>query len=250
MPEFSVIIPAFNEEKTVETAISETRRVFQVLGKSCEIIVVDDGSSDGTVAIVENLLQSSPDMSSYGLTGGTYLRSISHPTNQGKGAAVKTGVSAAQGEWVVFLDSDLATHPSEIKKALPHLGSSDIIIGSRRVAGADIAERQPMHRHWLGRLFNLGVRTYLGLPFHDTQCGFKLFSRRALPLFTNLQTRGWAFDVELLYLAKQRGLSVQEIPVVWRNGRESRVKISHVLRILREIFLIKNRPPTSTASRS
>lgn len=230
MPDFSVIIPAFNEEKTVQTAILETWQVLGVLGKSFEIIVVDDGSTDGTANVVENLV---------GARRAVPLRLIRHVSNQGKGAAVKTGVLAAQGEWVLFLDADLATHPSEIEKALPLLGNADVIIGSRRVQGADIAERQPMHRHWLGRLFNLGVRGYLKLPFHDTQCGFKLFSRRSLPLFENLKSRGWAFDVELLYLAKMRGFPIREIPVIWRNGRESRVKYSHVIRILQEIFRIK-----------
>ncbi len=230
MPDFSVVIPAFNEEKTVEAAVLEISRVFRGLGKMFEVIVVDDGSSDRTADIVETLV---------GARRAVPLRLIKHQFNLGKGAAVKTGVLAAQGEWIVFLDCDLATHPSEIEKALPLLGSCDVVIGSRRVAGADIAERQPVHRHWLGRIFNLGIRIYLKLPFHDTQCGFKLFHRRTIPLFENLESLGWAFDVELLCRALRCGYRIKEIPVTWRNGPESRVKLGHSVAILREIRRIK-----------
>ncbi|MFA5184989.1 MAG: dolichyl-phosphate beta-glucosyltransferase [Patescibacteria group bacterium] len=233
MPDFSVVIPAFNEEKTVEAAVLETRRIFGGLGKIFEVIVVDDGSSDRTADIVDGLSLEQ------GGHVGPPLRLIRHATNQGKGAAVKTGVLAAQGEWIVFLDCDLATHPSEIEKALPLLGSCDVVIGSRRVAGADIAERQPVHRHWLGRIFNLGIRIYLKLPFHDTQCGFKLFHRRTVPLFEDLESLGWAFDVELLYRALHSSYRIKEIPVTWRNGPESRVKLGHSVAILREIRRIK-----------
>ncbi len=230
MPEFSVIIPAYNEEKTIEKAIAETQQVFEELGKSFEIIIVDDGSTDGTAYIVENLV---------GANIFLPLRLIKQSHNQGKGAAVKTGVMAALGEWILFLDADLAAHPSEIKKALPYLHDLDIIIGSRRVAGADIAERQPIYRHWLGRLFNYFIRIYLNLPYRDTQCGFKLFNQRTRFLFEQLQSTGWVFDVELLYRARQAKLKIKEIPVTWRHGRESRVKFGHLWEVWSELRALK-----------
>jgi len=230
MPEFSVIIPAFNEEKTIVTAIAATSRVFEQLGKSFEIIVVDDGSTDKTANIVEDFVMA---------RRAVPVHLIRHAKNQGKGAAVRTGALAAQGGWIVFLDSDLAAHPSEIAKAIPVLDDSDIIIGSRRVAGADIAERQPVYRHWLGRLFNLFIRIYLGLPFRDTQCGFKIFNKKMRPLFESLKSTGWTFDVELLYRARHQGLRIREIPVTWRHGRDSRVRLGHVWDILSELRRIK-----------
>ncbi len=239
MVEFSVIIPALDEEKRIARAIEETRRVFSAFNQPFEIIVVDDGSSDKTADIVENFINNSSYSSSSGLTGGSGIILVRHRCNKGKGAAVKTGTAAAQGEWILFLDSDLATHPSEFGKFLPYLSDYDVLIASRRVAGAKIAERQPLYRTWLGRLFNLCVRLYFGLPYHDTQCGFKAFRRKALPLIADLSIDGWAFDVELLYRAEKSGLRIKEIPVVWRHGAASHVRLRHAWRILSDLRRIK-----------
>jgi dolichyl-phosphate beta-glucosyltransferase len=173
------------------------------------------------------------------------LKLIRHPINQGKGAAVRSGIQAATGDFFLFLDADLATHPSEFEKFLPVLQQADIVIGSRTARGSVIARQQPVYRVLLGKIFNrLVVRWYLGLPFFDTQCGFKVFQRKAKPLFDDLTSRGWAFDVELLLRARQAGLRIAEVPVEWRHGRESRVRLRDVFQILGELKGMK-REPTS-----
>jgi len=230
MLEFSVIIPALDEEKRITRAIQETSQIFSAFGKPFEIIVVDDGSMDKTAEVVDDFVRA---------RRAVPVRLLSHDRNKGKGAAIKTGTAAAHGEWILFLDSDLATHPSEFEKFLPYLSNHDILIASRRVAGAKIAERQPLYRTWLGRLFNLCVRLYFGLPYHDTQCGFKAFNRKVVPLVSSLSIDGWAFDVELLYHAKKSGLRVKEIPVVWRHGAVSHVRLKHAWRILGDLVKIK-----------
>ncbi len=159
---YSIVIPCWNEEKTIGRAVLETRAFFESLAAPFEIIVVDDGSADRTAETVQNLSKEIPE-----------LRLIRHEKNLGKGAAVKTGVAAASGEWILFLDADLSTHPSAFKKFLPHLAEADIVIGSRRSSGGNIAEPQPWMREKFGQLFNLTVRLLFRLPYRDTQCGFK-----------------------------------------------------------------------------
>lgn len=225
---YSVVIPAYNEEKTIAKAVRETRRVFRLYRKPFEIIVVDDGSRDATREIVSDLKARIPE-----------LALVRHRTNLGKGAAVRTGSLAARGEHILFLDADLATHPSEFTKFRPHLAEHDILIGSRRVAGAEISVRQPIYRHWLGRIFNLVVRRYLDLPYRDTQCGFKVVSRPAKALFILQRSGGWAFDVELLKRAQERSLRIKELPVTWNHGHETRVRLGHVWKILQDLRRIK-----------
>jgi len=132
-----------------------------------------------------------------------------------------------------------ATHPSQFRKFLPELEKADMIIGSRRVSGSRIAEQQPFYRVWAGRLFNLFIRWYLGIRFQDTQCGFKAFHRRTFFLFKSLNAKGWTFDVELLLQAQKKEFVIREVPVTWRNGRESRVRLSDAWGIFQELRQMK-----------
>lgn len=228
-PAFSVIIPAYNEERTIERAIQETAAVFKKLGASFEILVIDDGSSDRTTLHAERL--------------GTIfseVRCLRHPDNRGKGAAVQTGVIHAKGEMLLFLDCDLSTHPSQIFTFLPSFESADILIGSRRALGSIIQTPQPIHRIVLGQMFNTIIRTWLHIPFKDTQCGFKVFTRDAArKVFSDLKTHGWAFDVEVILRAKKLGFQVSELPVIWTHGRESRVRLRDAWRIFLEIYRLR-----------
>lgn len=156
--------------------------------------------------------------------------------------AVKRGVMAARGDLLLFLDCDLATHPSEVRAFIPEIrkGKADIGIGSRRASGSRIVVSQPWYRVALGRVFNVWIRLYLHLPYKDTQCGFKVFTREAAQLiFPDLLTSGWTFDAEILVRARRAGLRIVEKPVTWRNGRESRVRITDAWKIMQELRRIK-----------
>jgi len=222
-PRISVIIPAFNEADRIGHALSETRRFFERSHLPFELLVVDDGSSDQTASISEG-----------------QVRVVKHKTNLGKGAAVRSGALAASGDWVLFLDADLSTHPSAFAAFLPWLDSADVLFGSRRAPEASIATPQPFLRNRSGQVFNLMVRGLTGLPYRDTQCGFKAFRMQVCrPLFETMETSGWAFDVELLTRAQNRGLRLREIPVEWHHADGSRVRLSHAPQIVKELLRIR-----------
>ncbi|MCR4278307.1 MAG: glycosyltransferase family 2 protein [bacterium] len=226
---FSIVIPAFNEEARICTAIQEVRTLFNVLGFSYEIIVVDDGSTDDTAVIVRSLANEY-----------SQIHLFHHDTNRGKGSAVRSGVMEAKGDWILLLDADLSAHPREMIALISRLESCDMIIGSRRARGTRIEKAQPFYRVFFGRLFNFfGVRLYLGLPFYDTQCGFKLFRKDIAPICSQLQTAGWVFDVELIARVFIKGFRIVEVPVTWSHGRESKVHLRHVFSILSELKTIQ-----------
>lgn len=228
--QYSIILPAYNEAVSIERAIRETAAVFGALHGPFEILVVDDGSSDGTAALVASLRQDFPQ-----------VRLLRHETNRGKGAAVATGVASAQGETVLFLDCDLATHPSEALRFIERLKEADIVIGSRRAVGTVIAVRQSWYRVACGRMINFFLRHWLKLPHRDTQCGFKMFRiEAARDLFSQLSPTRWTFDAEILLRAQANGYRVAELPVTWTNGRLSRVKTGEVLADLWYLLQLKN----------
>lgn len=228
----SVIIPAYNEQSTIETAVSKTLTTLRALPGEFEIIVVDDGSTDETSRIVKTMQTQEPQTP-------LILIPLSH--NQGKGAAIQAGVKEAKGSYIAFLDADLATHPKELKQAFSLLHDHDLAIASRRVHGALIDKPQAWHRSLAGQVFNLLLRTYLHLPYRDTQCGCKAFRHDAAKvLFANLVSTGWTFDVDLLSQAQQKNLRIAEFPITWNNGPTSRVRWSHARDILKELIKIKH----------
>lgn len=230
---YTVVIPAYQEERTIAHALSETWRVLKYLSTNSQILVVNDGSTDGTVDEATHAGAELP-------TG--CFRILSLPTNQGKGRAIQTGVLAAESVYVGFLDADLATRPEELEKGFRLLEESggDIAIGSRRVPEATIARPQRWYRSLAGQCFNVVMRRWVHLPYHDTQCGCKVFRTVvAQTLFGSLQTAGWAFDVEILLRARQAGYHIQEFPVTWRNGPTSRLHFRDAGRIFAELWRIK-----------
>ena len=212
--ELSVVVPAFDEQDRIEATLERTLGYLAEHRPSSEVIVVDDGSSDYTAARVEAVAARQPRLSLIRL-----------PQNRGKGAAVRTGMLAARGEKLLFMDADLATPIEEIEKLEPPLvAGADVVIGSRGLRESDIRKRQPLPRELMGRTFNVIVRSLLLGGFKDTQCGFKLFTRAAAQdLFGNQILDGFAFDVEVLLLAKERGYDVREVPVVWYHAPNSKV---------------------------
>lgn len=229
-PQLSVIVPCYNEETRLPASLPVLQEYLRKSGLSHEILVVDDGSSDGTVAFVE--AESARDPA---------LRLLRYGRNQGKGYAVRYGALRAQGEWVLFTDADLSTPIHELEKFLPRIrGGDDVVIGSRALAESELKVRQPWWRERAGRAMNVLIRQLSGLKFVDTQCGFKLFTRRAAQeIFSNVTVRTWMFDVEVLVIAMKLGYRVTDVPVTWLNSGESRVRLSHAPRIFRELFHIR-----------
>ena len=211
----SIVIPAFNEEKRINKSLSETNAYMSDFGMEYEIIVVDDGSSDGTSKIVENMATKFPN-----------VRSIRYGKNMGKGHALRTGVLASQGGVVLVMDADMSTPMNELRKLMPYLadGRFDIAIGSRALALSEIIRKQPWWRQAMGKMFNKIVKVLLMGDFEDTQCGFKLFKGEiARTLFREAKINRFAYDVEILARALRKGFSIIEVPIRWLNSPESKV---------------------------
>lgn len=221
----TVVIPSYNEEKNIKAgALKKVADFFSRQSYEWEVLVVDDGSIDESARLVEQFVANKP-----------RFRLIKNP-HRGKAFTVRTGVLEAKGQYVLFTDMDQATPPEEIEKLLPFLDRRgyDIAIGSREIMGAK-REDEPFHRHLMGKGFNFVVQLLAISNIHDTQCGFKLFRNNvAKDLFKRMQVyrdlnqevKGplvTAFDVELLFLAKKRGLKIAEVPVFWHHVKSQRV---------------------------
>lgn len=242
--QLSVVIPAYNEASRIGPSLQ--RVVDYLRGRygagRFEIIVVDDGSRDSTVSVVEQLGAQAPEVK---------LIHFSH--NRGKGAAVRAGMLVATAEVVLFSDADLSTPIEEIEGALKLLEEgSDVVIGSRALAGSRILVRQNRLREWLGKLFNLLLRATLPIPFRDTQCGFKLFRYEAAhAVFQRVSTEGFAFDVEAILIALQLGYHVREMPVNWINDPESKVTLlRHPAQMLVDLWRIRRAFASRSLQRS
>jgi dolichyl-phosphate beta-glucosyltransferase len=229
--ELSVVVPAYNEEGRLEPGL---RRALEYLrGRGCpfELLVIDDGSRDGTSAVA----------ASFSAAG---VRVIRHERNRGKGAAVRTGVAASRGERVLISDADFSTPIEEVEKLEARLGAgTPLVLGSRGLDSSQVREHQPFYRELMGRTFNLVVRLVGVRGIRDTQCGFKLaagdFGRS---LFAAMTLDGFAWDVEMIWLARRRGAGIAEVGVVWVNSPDSRVDpIRSSLSMLRDVLLIRFR---------
>jgi dolichyl-phosphate beta-glucosyltransferase len=215
-PFLSVLIPSYNEEERLGRSLPLILDYLESQEISAEVLVVDDGSTDGTARVAEKLL---------GRARGKVLR---RPENRGKGEAIRRGVLAASGRWVLMTDADLSTPIEEHEKLATVVRDFDVdlAIGSRALADSQVEVHQKALRETMGKTFNWLVRRTTGLPFADTQCGFKLMDRkRVLPLYERMVVDGFATDVELLFLATRLGLTVREVPVIWRNDARSTVSL-------------------------
>ena len=214
-PLISIVIPAYNEATRITQTLETIRRYLLEIRQPAEVIVVNDGSEDATVPIVEKLC-----------LGWDQLRLIQNPGNYGKGFSVKSGTLAAKGEIVLFTDADLSAPISEMPKLLNPIrdGECDVSFGSRALDRSLIGVHQSKMRELSGRFYNLFVRLFTGLPFKDTQCGFKAFRRQALiPVFRQQSITGFGFDPEMLYIAQKRGLRLKEVPVRWNHAEGTSV---------------------------
>jgi len=232
--DLSIVIPAYNESTRIRSTLDAVADYFSGAGASFEIIVVDDGSEDGTAGEVERWRDSR-----VGAAGAVRVASIAH---QGKGAAVAAGVAAAAGGMVLMSDADLSTPITEWPKFAKELADgAKVVIGSRQAEGAKIELRQPWLRQRLGLLFGRLARALFPMGVVDSQCGFKAFeSAAAKDLFGALQTSGFCFDVELLLLARSRGIGISEVPVRWINHPDSKVRVWRDWpRVLYELWRIR-----------
>ena len=215
-PGLSIIVPAYNEARRLPGTLPRLIAYATALGEPAEVIVVDDGSDDGTGEIAASFGQTSPFV--------TVLRS---GKNRGKGDAVRRGMLAARFAHVLFTDVDLSTPIEETAKLRAALAAgADVAIGSRRLAQSDIQVQQPWLRELAGRAFS-GLVALLLLPgIRDSQCGFKAFQRRtAREIFGRQRLQGFGFDAEVLWLARRLGFRVVEVPIVWRDDRRSNVRL-------------------------
>lgn len=229
-PRLTLVFPCYNEQARLPASLAAALAFFDQEQLAAEIIVVDDGSVDGTAEVAEATA-----------TRDSRVRLVACSPNRGKGYAVARGAAAARGEVVLFSDADLSTPLTELPRFLAELAEGyDLVIGSRALRGSRLVVRQPWWRERLGRLMNLCIRALSGLPYPDTQCGFKMFTARAArDIFPNLTVRRWMFDVEVLLLAHRLGYRVRELPVEWANSGDSRVRLAHAPNILRELLHIR-----------
>ena len=230
-PLLSIIIPAFNEGSPdrLPKSLPEIFTFLDGQDFTAEVIIVNNNSTDNTLKIAEEAAASRD-----------YARVITE-TRQGKGAAVKTGMTHARGDYWFICDADLSMPIEEVVKFVPpQLDGFDIAIASRELPDS-VRVNEPEARHIIGRLFNLGVRMLAVHSLHDTQCGFKCFRREVGEVLFPLQTiDGWTFDVELLFIAQQRGYSIIEIPITWIYKGESKVKpFSDLYQVIIEILRIR-----------
>lgn len=223
----SVIIPAYNEEKRLPKTLTDIGGYLGTQDYPSEIIVVDGGSTDRTSDIVREFS----------------VKLIEVKNCQGKGRAVKEGMSAARGKFRIFTDADNSTSINQAKKMLPYFAQGyDVIIGSRDIKGAVLDPPQPFLRKIiLGKGFRLLRKFIIGLwGIQDTQCGFKCFSERASrDIFSKIKIMGFSFDAEALVIAKKLGYKIKEVPVHWRNDLESKVKFKGILNMASDLLKIK-----------
>ncbi len=231
-PMLSVVVPAYNEERRLGASLKRMLAYFDAQDYPVEILVVDDGSTDGTADIVQKIASCRPQ-----------VRLLSYQPNRGKGHAVRYGMLRATGAKVLFCDADLATPIEEVEKLLAKLDAGyDIAIGSRDMPGSELIKRQSIVREMGGRFFNKMVQMLAVPGIRDTQCGFKLFTQRASQLiFSRCRVDHFAFDVEALYLALRIfDLRVAEVPVRWAHQEGSKVRFfKDAWRMLKTLFRIR-----------
>jgi glycosyltransferase involved in cell wall biosynthesis len=228
-PLLSLIIPAYNEGMRLPKTLPQVAEFVAAQPFGVEVIVVNNNSSDNTAEIAQEFAKQYP-----------YMRLLDEQ-RQGKGAAVRTGLLAAAGDYLFMADADFSMPVEEIAKFLPpHLSGYDIAIGSREAPGA-VRYNEPGYRHLMGRVFNFYVKLMAIPGLEDTQCGFKCFRREvALDVISYQTIDGWAFDVELLYIALRRGYRIVEIPVNWYYRSNSRVSpIRDTVEMVREVLRIR-----------
>lgn len=226
----SIIIPAYNEEKRIKPTLEDIYKKLENKNWNYEILVVNDGSKDKTIEIIKEL--------SLKINN---LKLIDNKENHGKGYCVKQGMLQSKGKYRLFMDADNSTTIDQFDNFLPYFDQGyDIVIGSIEVKGAKINERAGFYRRFLGHFSKLLIRIVLGIKIYDTQRGFKAFSDYTIdPIFNKQTIDRWGFDFEILYVANKLGYKIKEVPVIWNNPSDSKVKPSTYISVLIELFKVR-----------
>jgi len=231
-PFLSIVIPAYNEEGRIGKTLTKLQEYVADQNRSHEIIVVDDGSQDDTVVLVQKVA-----------AGQNSFRLLKNDHNRGKGYAVRKGVLEARGQYIAFMDADLSTPVEEIERALHWLMNGyDMVIGSRALAESNVLVHQPAYREKGAQVFKHIYRAITGLyGIEDTQCGFKFFTRDvAHDIFSMQLVDGFMFDIEILLIAQKRGYRIKEMPVRWVNDPDSRLRlVRDTARMFRDLVAIR-----------
>jgi dolichyl-phosphate beta-glucosyltransferase len=230
-PQYSIVIPAYNEAARIPATLEAVTACVRSRGWSAEVIVVDDGSRDATAEVVRAFAARAPE-----------VRLLQNSGNRGKGFSVRNGLLRALGEVVMFTDADLSAPIEEAEGLFAAIaGGADIAIGSRWLERSRQTIRQPLYRRLFGRCFNGVTRAIMGLPFADTQCGFKAFTRAAAQTVSQLQTIDrWGFDPEILFIALKRGYRIEEVPVSWAHDERTRISyLKDGMRMLQDIAIVR-----------
>jgi dolichyl-phosphate beta-glucosyltransferase len=229
----SVVVPAFNEEKRIEQPLDGVVQYLRSHFDQWELIYSDDGSTDKTREKLQKLQEIYPE-----------IKIVGTPKNRGKGSAVREGMMAATGDIILFSDTDFSTPIEETEKLLGYLQNGyDIAIGSRGLADSNVEVHQAWPREMMGKIFNAFLRSLLPLEFMDTQCGFKMFNRKAANvILPRMHLDGFAFDVEMLIIAQVKRLRIAEVPVVWKNVLDSRVHpVRNSMEMIRDVLKVRHR---------
>jgi dolichyl-phosphate beta-glucosyltransferase len=230
-PQYSIVIPAYNERARIPATLDAVVTCIRARGWSAEVVVVNDGSRDGTAEVVMEFAARAPE-----------VRLLENPGNRGKGYSVRNGLLHSFGNVVMFTDADLSAPIEEAEGLFEALRQgADIAIGSRWLERTRQTIRQPLYRQLFGRCFNAVTRTVMGLPFADTQCGFKAFTRAAAQTVFQLQTiERWGFDPEILFIALKRGFKIVEVPVSWAHDERTRISyLKDGMRMLEDIAQVR-----------
>jgi glycosyltransferase involved in cell wall biosynthesis len=230
-PKYSIVIPVYNESARIPAALASVVGCIRARGWNAEVLVVNDGSTDSTAQVVRAFAQTAPE-----------VRLLENPGNRGKGYSVRSGMLQARGHVVLFTDADLSAPIEEADRLFAAIKQgADIAIGSRWLQSDRQTQRQPLYRQFFGRCFNAVTRFIMRLPYADTQCGFKAFTRQAAQTVFQLQTiERWGFDPEILFIALKRDFWIIEVPVSWAHDERSRMSyLKDGVKMLQEITIVR-----------
>lgn len=215
----TVLIPCYNEGKIIEESLQEVYSFLSEQKYPWEIVVVDDGSSDNSVNVIKSLHLFN-------------INLVTYKKNRGKGGALKEGINNSRGKFIIFTDADLSVPISTVRELLEKLrsGKSEVVIGTRKIRSAKVLAHQPWLRENLGKGFTLITRLITAVRVSDFTCGFKGFSSGAArKIFSHSLISRWAYDAEILYLAKKYGFKISEVPVTWVNRKDTRVRLGNAI---------------------